>query len=153
MYSRRYKIKAAFLLFVFALNTVVSFACSTSGVLHKLHHKADAESTAHQHKSNSHKHQHSHSHKQDGKHNHSDKDQKGKDDCCSNNVVSLQKADKSVSRSIEAPNVSFVSAFLLSYFSLPNSLVQENTFFPDDIRRRLPTTIQDLRIVIQSFQI
>lgn len=158
MPNRSSKIKAAFLLTVFALNTVVGFACASFGIFHQAHHhdgQAVSPKHDHNHHEGSHKSNHAHKH-QHGKaqhHQHPAKGEKDGDDCCSDSVVSLQKIDKTPSRSIEAPNSEFVAAFVLAYLIASPLSVAEGDSFPQYVRWRVPTTIQDLRIVIQSFQI
>ena len=144
--------KALLLLVVFSLNTLVSFACSLGGVFHSLHHSSSVSSSHKQHK-----HHHGGDEKpqpHEHKDNHHSKSDAHKDDCCSNSVLQIEKIEKSVSRSIEAPNAVFLTSFL-TYFTSLFSLfpAEEKTFFPYYIRWRLTSTIQDLRIVIQSFQI
>ena len=141
--------KALFLLMAFSLGTVVSFACSVSSMFHGLHHH-NSDATAHHSHDDGTKHEHSHS----GHHHESDAPEKDKEDCCSTDVLQLQKVEKSVSRPIEAPNAIFLTSFLSSFITLSSLLpAEEKTLLPHHIRWRLPATIQDLRIVIQSFQI
>ena len=142
--------KAILLLIIFSLNTVVSFACSFGGMFHEFHHKSSSTTEAKHSQHDGHKHDHSKSseHKQN-----SDNPGDSKDNCCSLSVVEMQKLDKSISRSIEAPNLIFITSFVAAYpecFSLPEF---QQTIYPDFVRWRPPATIQDLRIIIQSFQI
>ena len=148
--------KASLLLLVFSLNTIVSFACSFGGVFHNFHHRNTA--TVEHQPSHGIKHTHGDDHKHDhGKksaHKHGDhKPGDHKDNCCSDSVTELQKQDKSLSRHIEAPHLSFVVLYVHSVFELFSVQSIEKTSFINKIRWRPSTTIQDLRIVIQSFQI
>ncbi len=148
----------AFLLFAaFSLNTVVSFACSFSNLFHGMHHHKAAATTEHKHSGNHHSKgenaEHHHGSQAEHQHDdHSSKDSKD-DDCCSKSVVEIEKAEKAVSKTIEAPNAIFVTSFLSSYSQLFLLSTTGNTSFTHYVRWRLPATIQDLRIVIQSFQI
>ena len=145
--------KALLLVTVFSLNTVVSFACSLGGLFHTLHHGRTVNSASSHH--NDH-HGHNGGHKNDHgnkAHNHSEKEKTG-DDCCSNNVIEVEKVEKSVSRTIEAPSVVFLTSLLTTYSAIFQLFPTYDTvFYPDPVRWRLSTTIQNLRIVIQSFQI
>ena len=142
--------KSFFLLLLFSSNTVISFACSYSSLFHSSHHhKAQSQST-HHHKDQQHKHDHSANH-----HEPADKKDESKENCCSTAVLKLQKVDKEISRSIDAPTTGTAFAILsIALFQqvdlLPSALKQ---YLSHAIRWRSPTTIQDLRIVIQSFQI
>ncbi|HVG41557.1 MAG TPA: hypothetical protein VM888_08085 [Chitinophagaceae bacterium] len=126
----------------------MSFACSFSTLFHSFHHNSPADK-AHQHVDQK-KHVHDHA----GNHHSSSapKEEK-KNDCCSDSVVKMQKVEKMVSRGIEAPNIVFLSCFVTVYSVISSIKLEENKLFPDNVRWRLPATIQDLRIVIQSFQI
>ena len=142
--------KAILLLIVFSLNTVVSFACSFGGMFHEFHHKVSSTTEPKHSHHEGHKHDHGKSSEQ--KHD-SETPVDSKDNCCSLSVVEMQKLDKSISRSIEAPNLIFIISFAAAYsefFSLP---ALQQAVFPDFVRWRPPPTIQDLRIIIQSFQI
>ena len=143
--------KALFLLLVFSMGTVVSFACSISELFHSLHHHNSSATLQHEH-ANGEKHAHEHNG------NHHDilpfKDGKVKHDCCSTAVTTVQLVEKSLSRSVEAPKVFFITPFLLAYASAAHDLLEpELVFAPDNVRWRLPATTPNLRIVIQSFQI
>jgi hypothetical protein len=155
-FTKRTYFKALFLAIVFSLNTVVSFACSFSPLFHGMHHhKADVATD--KHSGNPHSQgetaEHHHGSKAEHQHDdHSSKDSKD-DDCCSEFVVEIEKAEKAVSKTIEAPNAIFATSFLSSYSQLFLLSTTGDTSFPHYVRWRLPATIQDLRIVIQSFQI
>ena len=141
--------KALVLLVAFSLSTVVSFACSVSSLFHELHHHNSSAKSHHVH---NHGVKHTHSHT--AHHHGSDKPEEKKEDCCSGNVLQLQKTEKAVSRSIEAPNAVFAMSVFTAYASLLTlQQPEEKAFLPHHFRWRLPATIQDLRIVIQSFQI
>ena len=142
--------KALFLLIAFSMGTVVSFACSMSSLFHSLHHHNSSATAKHTHTDQvSHEHEHSGHHHEEKKDPESDQK-----DCCSNQLLQLQQTEKAVSRTIEAPAVMFLSSFILAYSPLSFSFQEEKlTVLPSFVRWRVPPTIQDLRIVIQSFQI
>lgn len=152
--------KALVLLTVFSLNTVVSFACSLSSLFHNLHHH-NSSAKIERHHGHRHDHAKGHTHGKAHVHPHDKAPEErqdhhsngAKDDCCSNSVVVMQQADKSVSRSIEVPNVFFVASVLTPLYHLSFSEAIPKKAFKHNLRWRHPTTIQDLRIVIQSFQI
>jgi len=154
--TKRTYYKALLLLIVFSLNAVVSFACSFSGLFHGFHHHKIAVASEHKHSVSHHSKsetpKHDHSSQPEHKHNNnSSKD--SKDDCCSKSVIEIEKVEKALSRTIEAPQAIFLTSLFAAYtetFSLQNV---EKIFLPKHVRWRLTATIQDLRIVIQSFQI
>lgn len=149
--------KALLLLSAFSLNTVVSFACSFSGLFHGFHHhettqaSEDKQAGGHHHAEGK---AHKHSHDTQSGHSHdSGTSKESKDDCCSGDVVQIQKVEKAVSRSIEAPQAIFLTSFFTAYISTFSLQTAEKILLPPDSRWRVTTTIQNLRIVIQSFQI
>ena len=146
-------LKALLLLVVFGMSTMVSFACSFSSLFHSFHHQRSASLPEH---SRSHQHpdaNHTHDHDGPGSQPH-DPIPGSADDCCAKYVVVIEKADKSITRTLELSNafsqVPFIVAYTSSFTTLP---IETKKLFPENIRRRAPATIQDLRIVIQSFQI
>jgi hypothetical protein len=153
MNSLWHTIKAFILLLVFAFNTIVAFACSSSGAFHRFHHDSDMQTESKGEPGDHHKGHHEDADQPDKGHNHEKHTDDGEDNCCSKSAVSFQKADKSPSRTIEAPSSGFVSAFFVTYLSYSLGAFKECTVFPPHVRWRSPATIQDLRIVIQSFQI
>jgi hypothetical protein len=148
--------KAWFLLIVFSLNSIISFACSLSSLFHGFHHHSIT--TEH---NNEQIIGHHHSLDKSGEHHH-DQEQGGEqsqspsssEDCCSKSLVEVEKVDKSISRTIQLPEINIFTSFFLAY--TPCFLwhgTEEKTFLTYHVRWRPPATIQDLRIVIQSFQI
>jgi hypothetical protein len=145
-------IKALFLLVVFSLNTLVSFACSLGGFFHSFHHSASSSAVEGQH--GHHPHKEGHQHHGNASHYDSKPSEKPDDDCCSKNLVTIEKVEKAISRTIQAPEATFLASFLTAFSSLFALLPAEESLpSPDSVRWRIPATIQDLRIVIQSFQI
>ena len=142
--------KALILLVVFSSNTLISFACSYSNLFHSSHHHTTPAKKKHQHSDSHHEHDHSANH-----HDESNKTESN-ESCCSTSVVALHKAEKAISRYIDAPIAPFVNhfifGFVISYIDIFH-LHPKDTLSIHENRWRAPTTIQDLRIVIQSFQI
>lgn len=158
------KLKAAFLLVVFSLNTIVGFACSLGLEMgyNSTHHGEDAatEAVVHIHKDRK-KHIHhekKESHTHDKSHNHdeannTEKTRKDKDNCCTDEVMNFQQIDKSIPNSVNIIHPIFFTAFVAVYYNitlLPNtSVVRDIKPF---VRNHHPP-IPDIRIAIQSFQI
>ncbi len=143
MYKKGTYYKSLFLLMVFSLNMVVSMACSLSSYVHSLHHESPLTNSHHQHE-----------HSKKPHHLHDEKTGLPKDDCCSGSVVLVQQMDKSVARSIEAPGILSTLVLLPGFVSITDlTLAEEKTQTPPFDRWRPPATIEDLRIMIQSFQI
>lgn len=147
--------KAGVLLVVFSLHTAVSFACSFSSLFHQFHHNSPVVS---KHKEHAHSHSSSHGHQapghtHEGEHHHTGSSQPPKEDCCSASIIEVEKMDKAVSRNIELPLViSFPLLFPFIASSLFDYKATQRLFSPYG-RWRHPLTIQNLRIIIQSFQI
>ena len=143
--------KAFFLLLVFSLNTVVSFACSLSSYFHSFHHSSFAYASDQDHNKHGNTYHHDHDCHTIPQQNLPDEK---KDDCCSKYVVEFQKVEKSVSKTIDAPGFIFTKSFLPAIYvdiDIPTS--KNITGFSHNDRWRNPATIQDLRIILQSFQI
>lgn len=130
-------LKAAFLIIVFFLNTVVGFACVLGADLgfNRIQH---AENVPHHHEKTG-----AHHHNAGQKH-----------DCCKDEVTKLTTADKETR---SAPSFSFqhsVLAILPTPIYIQDSLSSiavniPNTYFARHNRPPIP----DVRIAIQSFQI
>lgn len=158
------KIKAFILLLVFALNTVVSFACSVGLVNFNKDHHDQASSSPHSHdKPHSHDYAKPHSHEGVSSHNHTTKNAEHHNDkeddeknCCSDEVIKIAESDKTITKTGTIPQPLSVELFATIYtFILGDhyaaiSLVKSA---PPFVRSWHPTTISDLRIAIQSFQI
>jgi len=151
MINRSIQLKAAFLLIVFALNTMIGFACSM-GVdmdFNASHHKGDAAKTSmHIHKDGK-----KHVHKPEAGKKHSHKHIEAaskKDDCCKEKVVKLQTSDKALTQAqatIHSPVFIISSSFQFLAFNTVKGVSQKYTayqFHPPPC---------DIRIAIQSFQI
>jgi hypothetical protein len=162
MYQSNHKIKAVFLLLVFALNTVVSFACSFGLVdLLKNHHIASPQplqEKAHSHDHTSHYHASKAAHQQHGDEStrlvQQPEDQQEKN-CCADNAVELSKTDKALPGTYQNPTplqvamIAFIHSFLLPDFMVPDLIDPKPPFD----RSWDPEHHTNIRIAIQSFQI
>jgi len=154
--KRSIQLKAAFLMIVFSLNTLIGFACAVGinmGFNTSHHHNDEAtEAVVHIHKDGK-KHVH---HEEAKHHDESNKDhhKDGKDDCCNDKVIKFNELDKSASHSFNAlVNPFFFTTLLASFFDiniLYKSYIDIGTKF--FVRSHHPP-IPDIRIAIRSFQI
>lgn len=160
--------KAAFLTFVFLLNTIVGFACAvgTDMGFNREHHQDQkmVQSSGYTHKGNeahdhaSHKHDtghknKQHEHKQAAADHHAPK--KSKDNCCKDQVEKLTKADKLHQSSFDYSLLSLPSFILpvaVQNFGGTSGIVLANVSNSNFVRHCRPP-IPDVRIAIQSFQI
>ena len=147
--TRSIQFKAAFLLVVFALNTIVGFACSM-GVdmgFNTSHHGPNLKGTVHIHKDGK---KHLHKAGKDKHHHDNTQAASKKDDCCNNKVIKLQTSDKSFQYThtvIKAPEFTINSFFQLLVFNTLKGVRQKEVdyyFHPPP---------RDIRIAIQSFLI
>jgi hypothetical protein len=145
------KLKAAFLLTAFGLNTVVGFACSVGldmGFNAKHHHDEDVtEAVVHIHNDGK---KHIHYEKKD--HENDQQSQKQKDDCCNDIVLKLEQLDKSVPQSLNIIHPIFLIGFFDIFYnaSLPTTDIVKNI---KQFVRSYHPPISDIRIAIRSFQI
>lgn len=155
------KLKAAFVLVVFSLNTVAGFACSLGLDLgnHSTHHRVDGATAVvdHNHKDGK---KHTDEDKKESKsHNHdqannTEKSKSDKEDnCCTNEVMNFQKIDKLIPTSVNIIHPFFVITFVAVYYNI-TSFAHTNVV--RNIRpfvRSYHPPIPDIRIAIQSFLI
>ena len=147
------QLKAAFLLIIFGLNTVVSIACAMDinmGFNSFDHHELENLST-HDHTEGVKLEHHKHGIKpeKDDSH-HSKKEKKG---CCNNDVQKFQSLDKALNQNVKtvlfAPNLVVTYNYYsgVENYKLLKSFLQkfkDRFFYPPPI---------DIRIAIRSFQI
>ena len=174
--NKSIKLKAAFLLTVFALNTVVAFACSMGLNMgyNKHHHSTEkvqpvASAHSHSHEPGTKPHHHTtpatHSHDGNAKHSHDRNHSHGNDaashqneksssndDCCTDTAIKIQTEHKKLQQSqsfdIKAPVfVAFLSAFL-GLDLAPERATTATKFL---VPQYYPPP--DIRIAIQSFLI
>ena len=103
------KFKAAFILAVFAMNTVVGSACAMGvdmGFNHKHHHEEVAD----------------HHHDEIANHHNDEKDDSDKDGCCNDAVIKFQEVDKNLTQNAK---INIDSPVILLTF---NSLLSINLF-------------------------
>ena len=149
--------KAAFLMMVFSLNTIIGFACAVGidmGFNSTHHHDEEAtEISVHVHadgKKHIHHEAAKHHDEVDNDHHKSN----GKDNCCNDKVIKFNEVDKSASHSLNASvNPIFFTVFVSSFYTV-NVLYTSyiNTSIKYFVRSYHPP-ISNIRIEIQSFQI
>lgn len=117
--------KAAFLLIVFLLNTVVGFACSVGMEMGAVEH-----------------------------HHHSSKTEKTTDDCCTDQVQKIERADKLSPPVVEFSSYQpFYTLIFPNYFLVEASVSALEISRPKHPDRDYHPPISDIRIALQSFQI
>ena len=150
------QLKAAFLIIVFSLNTIIGFACAIGidmGFNSTHHHNEEAtEVTIHIHADGK-KHEH---HNKTEKHheeeiNH-DKANNNKDNCCHDKVIKITQVDKSIPQSLTAINPVFFTTFIPSFYNTDPLFTSQSRSIKYFVRNYHPP-ILDIRIAIQSFQI
>lgn len=149
--SRSIQLKAALLLTVFGLNTVVGFACALGVNLgfNRPQHGNDAGTgSVHIHKDGK-----KHIHKTGtAKHGHTKKATNSKkDDCCKDKVVKLQNADKSVQYSKTTIDVPVY--IIPGKHARIDILKTVDSFLTEYVACHFHPPPRDIRIAIQSFQI
>lgn len=150
------QLKAAFLIIVFSLNTIIGFACAIGinmGFNTTNHHEQEeTEAIVHIHKDGK-KHVH---HNAGGKHHdetNNHKEKNGKDNCCHDKVIKITQIDKSIPQSLSALVSSvFFIAFISSFHSIDSLFTSQSVSIKYFVRSHHPP-IPDIRIAIQSFQI
>jgi hypothetical protein len=150
------QLKAAFLLIVFSLNTVIGFACAVGidmGYNSKHHHDDDGASgvAIHVHADGK-KHNHdneagNHRHKADAH-----KSCDGKDNCCDDQVTKFSLLDKSVPQS-SADNPIFFTAFISSFYNIDILVASQATKNTKYFVRGHHPPIPDILIANQRLQI
>ncbi len=141
------QLKAALLLVVFGLNTMVGFACAIGvdmGFNSNHHEEEETEVSVHTHKDGK-----KHHHEAEHKHKDSDK----KDDCCNDKVLKIFQTDKAVPQFAKLISPTFATVFIPAYYTInisyPSQVSTSNKYY---VRGHHPP-ILDIRIAIQSFQI
>ncbi|MEO7444712.1 MAG: hypothetical protein ABIT96_03190 [Ferruginibacter sp.] len=150
--SKTIRFKAALLVLVFSLNTLIGFACSLGLNLgyNQHHHEAEVAAPG----SNTDHHGHGSEKKHHEKQTqHYPVNESSNDDCCGNGVTSFNLINKTVPQQVELVNPVFFTAFTATWFSsgiLPYINVEKD--IKPFVRSHHPP-IPDIRIAIQSFQI
>ena len=151
--KRSIQLKAVFLMVVFALNSVVGFACTLGidmGFNSMHHHDEEATEAGIQVQAEGAKHHH---HNEATKHHHDSREDAEKGGCCNDKVINFQNLDKNTNQNanlaINAPEfVTFLSNFFGIDIFKP-SLVSSQKY----IVRFFHPPPTDIRILIRSFQI
>ena len=146
------QLKAALLLIVFSMNTVIGFACAMGvDMSFNTHHHDEeeaTETTVHVHADGK-KHQH---HDEAAKHHHDSNEDSEKGGCCNDGVIKFQSLDKSLAQNANiAINAPVFVAILSSFFGI-------DIFKPAQITPLRHFAFfhpppPDILIVIQRFQI
>lgn len=144
------QLKAAFLLLVFSLNTIIGFACSIGidmgfNSTHHCKEETAVKKGAYHHDAASH-------HNDEAENHHKSKG--GKDNCCNDKVTKFSQLDKTVPQSSNAAiNPVFFTAFVSSFYTIDLLAALKDKPGIKQFVRSSPPIIPDIRIAIQSFQI
>ncbi len=147
------QLKAAFLLSVFALNTVVGFACAV-GVdmgFNSKHHIELEQSAApiHVHPDGK-----KHHHDDEANKNHHDKKENSKkDDCCNDQVTKFQNLDKALTQSVNVAISAPAFVAIINTFFTSNFFNVAKVFAQKDNAILFHPPPPDILIAIQRFQI
>ncbi|MEO5991649.1 MAG: hypothetical protein ABIP68_08440 [Ferruginibacter sp.] len=155
------QLKAAFLLIVFSLNTVIGFACAIGidmGYNSKGHHdEYETKEAVHVHDNGM---EHIH-HEQEENHftshhhdevNNLDNVSNESDNCCNDQVTKFEQLDKAIPKS-SAVNPIFFTAFLSSFFNIDILVASQATKNTKYFVRGHHPPIPDILIANQRFQI
>lgn len=150
--NKTIQVKAALLLIVFSLNTLLGFACSLGFNMGYNEHHHETEIAAPTSHTEHHEQGSDHKHHENKKHQHPES-KSSKDDCCSNGVTSFNLITKTVPSQVELVHPVFFTLFTATFltsgiFSYINVARDIKPF----VRSHHPP-IPDIRIAIQSFQI
>ena len=147
------QLKAALLLIVFSMNTVIGFACAMGvDMSFNTHHHDEeeaTETTVHVHADGK-KHQH---HNEAAKHHHDSNKDSEKGGCCNDGVIKFQSLDKSLAQNVNtAINTPVLVALLSSFYGI-DLFMQPQGSHQKHIPQFFHPPPPDIRILIQSFQI
>ena len=159
-YNSHTRLKAGLLFLLFALNSIVGFACAVGGGLgsNSDHHR-DEVAEIHIHKDGKeHAHHGANQPENAEKINHKDQGENDRDNsttaqnCCKDKVIKFDQLDKKIPGTIAVPRI-FETVFIhiFFYYSLAS-----HTNVVKDVKkfvRSYHPPIPDIRIAIQSFQI
>ncbi|MDQ6763468.1 MAG: hypothetical protein M3015_12680 [Bacteroidota bacterium] len=151
------QIKAAFLMIVFSLNTIIGFSCALGmdmGFNTKHHHdEVIAETAMHIHDNGKdHNHSAAANHHNEASKDHHDSNNE-KDNCCNDGVLKFSQMDKSVPGSVSIANSIFFTSFFFTFYNNGNLFSSLETPSIKYFVRSYHPPIPDIRIAIQSFQI
>ena len=144
------RLKAAFLLIVFALNTIIGFACAI-GIdmgFNSHHHDEEATEEANHVHTDGTIHHH---HYEAAKHHHDSKEGSEKGGCCNDKVIKFQDLDKNLVQNITVTAPEYVT-ILINYSGIDICKSAQVTLQKYLVRFFHPPP-PDIRILIRSFQI
>ena len=152
--------KAAFLIIIFSMNTVIGFACAVGidmefNSSHHLHEGTAIENLVYTHADGKkHIHQEAAKDHDEKDNDHHEKSKDSKDNCCNEKVIKFNEIDKSASQTLAATITPlFFAVFIASFYSNDISYTSYiNTSIKYFVRSYHPP-ISDIRIAIRSFQI
>lgn len=148
------QLKAAILLIVFSMNTVIGFVCAIGvdmGFNNKHHHDdGNATEAADYVHADGKKHQH---HDEATKHHHDSKEGSEKGGCCNDAVIKFQNLDKNLNpNNNSAISIPVFAAILTSFFGLA-IFTKEQVPNQKHIAQLFHPPPPGIRVLIQSFQI
>jgi hypothetical protein len=147
------QLKAAFLIIVFSMNTVIGFACAIGldmGFNSKHHHEDDEEATEISIHVDGKKHQH---HDEETKPHHDSKENSEKGGCCNDGVIKFQNLEKNSNQNNTQVIYAHVFATILSNFWSIN-IFNYVKALPQHYKARVfHPPPRDILIAIQCFQI
>lgn len=150
--NKTIQLKAAFLLIVFSLNTLLGFACSLGLQMGYNEHHHETEVAAVASHTEHHENANNQQHHEDKKQHHPGSES-SKDDCCSNGVTSFNLVNKTVPHQVQLVHPVFFTAFTATWFNTGMfSYINVTKDIKPFVCSHHPP-IPDIRIAIQSFQI
>ncbi len=154
--NKSIQFKAAFLLIVFSLNTIIGFACAVGldmGFNSHHHEQEVTETSVHVHSDGK---QHQHYNEVKDHHDETVNDHhptNNKDNCCNDEVMKFQQVDKAIVSSVTLLSPVFFTSFLASFYNIDILSSKNRTSDIKYFVRSHHPPIPDIRIAIQSFQI
>ena len=151
------QIKAAVLLIVFSLNTIIGFACAIGLDMgfNSNHHEEDVVDISIHIHADGKQHQHHNEVKSyhAGANKHLQKTTDDEDNCCHDRATKIAQQDKAIAQSINIVSPIFFTAFIAGFYNagalLSTGVDSHIKYF---VRSHHPP-IPDIRIAMQSFQI
>jgi hypothetical protein len=151
------QLKAAFLLIVFSLNTIIGFACAIGldmGFNSHHHEEELSDVPVHMHSDGK---QHQHHTEIKSHHQEADdllhKTTSDEDNCCHDKVTQISQQDKAIAHSISITSPVFFTALISSFYNIDALLSNGADSHVKYLVRRHHPPIPDIRVAIQSFQI
>ncbi|MBC7588847.1 MAG: hypothetical protein H7178_10875 [Chitinophagaceae bacterium] len=145
------QINAAFLLFVFTLNTIVGFACAF-GAKVNLNEASISVNQQDLQKPHIHADGHKHNHQHAATVPQKNLDKKKKGNCCKDEVQKIQSLDKAITQNAKVALVPIFFSSINSFLNSINFPSSNQAIQKFSIRFFYPPP-PDIRIAIQSFQI